>query len=790
MKHSPPSFRRPASAAVAASVPFMYRLPQPGGGRGLGLRSYSDRPSGDEQGRPQVPGGYDYRPVQDPNRGFRPSYCPGGNLNFPPQQGPYRPPQPSFSHYPPPNLYSNQQFYRPLPPPINDQQFSRPVYPPPGGPPFYQNQQFRPTSPINEFRPRPRPPKALNFRVWEHAKTEPPSNCDRFTVLSYNILADYLATNHGRKLYFHIPLHIMDWESRKRSIVFELGLWSADVLCLQEVDRFQDLEAELQLRGYKGIWKMRTGDAVDGCAIFWRGSRLKLLQEDFIEFKQHGLRDNVAQICVFELLDPHACRSSTTSTTCSSNTNKVVICNIHVLFNPRRGEMKLGQIRLLLDRADQFSKLWNGAPVVICGDFNSTPKSPLYNFIAEQKLDISEVARDKVSGQESGTLYSPKPSPSVKRVPYSADFVKGFTVSHEGEGGERCSKLDVSTCSPEIASGDGFSRVSRCQAQNSIVNESGASIVGLHFEDKIHKSTEATIEDFHASHRSPSVPLSASKDSQYISRNEYSISSTFDEDRSKTIESRHGENSSSDAISNSHINILDPDTHSDLESICYKEEGSIGENHPRNENNDKNMEHLSLDRVFGGAADQSSGEDSEIFKSEICGASDIFSSESTDFQVSELKELDEQSKPSAVSHSEKSLQLGEDFLNDYRDADFQATYDPSAWTPMEIQTATGSVDCTIMEHPFKLSSVYRDVEDVTGTRDSIGEPEATSYHRCFLGTVDYIWRSEGLQTVRVLAPIPKQAMQWFRGFPTKKWGSDHIALVSELAFTGERYPAK
>jgi len=28
-------------------------------------------------------------------------------------------------------------------------------------------------------------------------------------------------------------------------------------------------------------------------------------------------------------------------------------------------------------------------------------------------------------------------------------------------------------------------------------------------------------------------------------------------------------------------------------------------------------------------------------------------------------------------------------------------------------------------------------------------------------------RSEALQTVRVLAPIQKQAMQWTRGFPTK-----------------------
>lgn len=58
---------------------------------------------------------------------------------------------------------------------------------------------------------------------------------DRFTVLSYNILADYLAVEHRSRLYFHIPRHILDWEWRKRNIIFELGLWSADVMCFQVI---------------------------------------------------------------------------------------------------------------------------------------------------------------------------------------------------------------------------------------------------------------------------------------------------------------------------------------------------------------------------------------------------------------------------------------------------------------------------------------------------------------------------------------------------------------------------
>lgn len=34
----------------------------------------------------------------------------------------------------------------------------------------------------------------------------------------------------------------------------------------------------------------------------------------------------------------------------------------------------LKQVRLLLDRAHTVSKIWNDAPVVLCGDFNCTPK--------------------------------------------------------------------------------------------------------------------------------------------------------------------------------------------------------------------------------------------------------------------------------------------------------------------------------------------------------------------------------------------------------------------------------
>nr|CAB3477586.1 unnamed protein product [Digitaria exilis] len=75
------------------------------------------------------------------------------------------------------------------------------------------------------------------------------------------------------------------------------------------------------------------------------------------------------------------------------------------------------------------------------------------------------------------------------------------------------------------------------------------------------------------------------------------------------------------------------------------------------------------------------------------------------------------------------------------------------------------------------------MQDFEGTKDANKEPLVTSYHRKFMGTVDYIWASEDLQTVQVLDTFPKEILKQTIGFPTKKWGSDHIALACELAFT-------
>ncbi|KAL6605806.1 hypothetical protein ACP70R_041459 [Stipagrostis hirtigluma subsp. patula] len=225
-------------------------------------------------------------------------------------------------------------------------------------------------------------PSSRHWLSSEDASTS--SSRGACTIMSYNILADNNARNHP-DLYWDVPWDAMRWDSRRRLIIREIRHWDPDIVCLQEVDRFQDIASEMKNRGYEGVFQGRTGEARDGCATFWKSKRLHLLEEDSIDFSEFNLRNNVAQVFVFEL----------------NGTHKLVLGNIHVLFNPRRGDVKLGQIRMLTEKANTLSEKWNEIPIVLAGDFNSTPDSAIYKFLSTTKLDISLHDRRQLSGLDT-----------------------------------------------------------------------------------------------------------------------------------------------------------------------------------------------------------------------------------------------------------------------------------------------------------------------------------------------------------------------------------------------------
>lgn len=377
-----------------------------------------------------------------------------------------------------------------------------------------------------------------SHRKWEHLKssagTETPrkwvfssrdfSNCkDKVVFVSYNILGVENASKHP-DLYYKVPQNCLDWDCRKKLICKEITRYNPSILCFQEVDRFDDLVNILQKDGFSGVYQARTGEACDGCAIFWKTELFTILHIENIEFKKFDLRDNVAQLCVLKMKKNQPNTNEDSQTSAVRSSRNLLVGNIHVLFNPKRGDIKLGQVRVFLEKARKLSEEWGNIPTLIGGDLNSMPQSAMYHFLSSSELDVRLHDRRKISGQ-------------IRPLEYPA----------------------------------------------------------------------------------------------FLSYNRY----------------------------------------------------------------------------------------------------------------------------------------------------------PSRWTGEELRLATGTERGTHVKHQLKLHSAYLGVPGSSRSRDSYGEPLATTYHSQFMGTVDYIWHTEDLAPVRVLETLPIENLRKLGGLPSKNWGSDHLALVCELAFADD-----
>lgn len=227
----------------------------------------------------------------------------------------------------------------------------------------------------------------------------------RFTLVSYNILSQALLNDH-HYLYSACNPSDLEWPRRGHNIIKELLNNQADIICLQEVES-EHLKSlyrpKLAHYGYECLYKKKTGYKVDGCAIFFKSKLFHLLGHKGIEFNRTDVahlldRDNVGLIAI---LKP---RIET-----KSESSHLIIANTHLIFNPRRGDIKLAQLKFFLSELESFSlqscppSSGNPAtaptdaasqhktkassqprhqhPTILCGDLNSTPDSEVSRYI-------------------------------------------------------------------------------------------------------------------------------------------------------------------------------------------------------------------------------------------------------------------------------------------------------------------------------------------------------------------------------------------------------------------------
>ncbi|XP_030200818.1 protein angel homolog 2 isoform X1 [Gadus morhua] len=222
-----------------------------------------------------------------------------------------------------------------------------------------------------------------------------------FSVMSYNILSQDLL-HENSYLYRHCDPGVLPWDFRLPNLLREIRQYDADVLCLQEVqqDHYEtQMQPALEALGYQCVYKKRTGKKPEGCAIMFKSSRLSLVSSHPLEYFRPGDalldRDNVGLVLLLRPADAGG-QPEPSDFFCVANT--------HLLYNPRRGDIKLAQLAILLAEIARLSRLPDGSsnPAVVCGDFNSVPWSPLYCLLTQGSLEFQGLPIGMVSGQEDG----------------------------------------------------------------------------------------------------------------------------------------------------------------------------------------------------------------------------------------------------------------------------------------------------------------------------------------------------------------------------------------------------
>lgn len=124
--------------------------------------------------------------------------------------------------------------------------------------------------------------------------------------------------------------------------------------------------------------------------MIFKRERFSLVSCHPLEYFRRGVplldRDNVGLVLLLRPIDSNGSFAN------------ICVANTHLLYNPRRGDIKLAQLALLLAEINQVAQLPDGGicPVVLCGDFNSVPWSPLYHFIKESRLEYDGMPIGKV----------------------------------------------------------------------------------------------------------------------------------------------------------------------------------------------------------------------------------------------------------------------------------------------------------------------------------------------------------------------------------------------------------
>lgn len=243
-----------------------------------------------------------------------------------------------------------------------------------------------------------------------------------------------------------MPERYLNWPSRRQLILAELEDLKADIICLQELDRNsydEFFRKELSLLGYKGYYAQKSraetigenAKFVDGCGTFWKDKTYTVLDTQHFVLGRKAVERAGAKSSA-DMLNRVWQRDDIATVVFLENRytgSRMIVGNTHTFWDPAFRDVKLIQVAVFMEElnklADKYARhppatnkkpSWqhddddtrepgpsleyergSQIPMIVCGDFNSGPGSPVYELITKQTLDANH---DDFTGRNYGVL--------------------------------------------------------------------------------------------------------------------------------------------------------------------------------------------------------------------------------------------------------------------------------------------------------------------------------------------------------------------------------------------------
>ncbi|KAN0038709.1 hypothetical protein ACTA71_000895 [Dictyostelium dimigraforme] len=299
---------------------------------------------------------------------------------------------------------------------------------------------------------------------------EPTNNSinNQYRIVQYNILADCYVSDSW---YTNSPSYSLRWNSYRSFMLIEQILqYSADIVGTQEVDRlYWQLFKEMNVRG--GYQYFPTYDNIEspsstmggfdnryreGCFIFFKKERftlLKGLEIDYTKLNREGqtllkkelveilIQDPIYKSCITHFLEhsSHHVHHALVLLQDKRTKQRIIVVSKHMYwgsqgYNYHIQCVQIHLFTLILSHFIQVNNLENNIPIVVCGDFNSSPDDSCYNFMTKG-LMANDDHHLTLAGKYQPAFDSSQFNnhPEIKSINHNFNFSSAYSSRPNGE---------------------------------------------------------------------------------------------------------------------------------------------------------------------------------------------------------------------------------------------------------------------------------------------------------------------------------------------------------------------